>query len=267
MKIGIILLGRMGSTRLPGKVMLELCGKPVLEHIIDRLSKVNAKPLIVATSTKKQDDLIIELCQRKNIAFFRGSENNVLDRCIKAAKAYKLDAFVRLGADNPFVDWEIINRLLYIFLKEYNNGNHIEYLSNCMQRSFPLGLDVEIMTKDVLLKVEKKIRPLPDDQRKLNEINVIPYIHQNCDQFNTFSYHEDFDHSHLRWTLDTPEDFELIKKVYIELYYKNSEFLMKDILALFEKNPELSHINAEVIPKSGFWTKTEKQKLTKRIKI
>lgn len=266
MKTGIILLARMGSTRLPGKVMHDLCGKPVLEHVIDRLKKVDADPLVVATTTKDKDDVIAEFCKCKNTAVFRGSEDNVLDRCIKAAQDFDLDVFVRVGADTPFIDWEIVNSMLNLFFAEYDKENHLEYLSNCMQRSFPLGLDAEIMTKDVLLRVDSETRSLPREQRKLNEINVIPHIHQNLNKFKTLSYHKDFDYSHLRWTLDTPEDYELVKKVYEALYPENPDFLMEDILALLEKNPEWSRINSKVVPRSGYWTETEKERLKKRLK-
>ena len=262
MKAGIILLARMGSTRLPGKVMLDLCGKPVLEHIIKRLRKVNqAESLIVATTVNDKDNIIAEFCERMNTVVFRGSEENVLDRCIHASEAFNLDVIVRVGADAPFIDWEIIDRMLELFFTEHNKGINLEYLSNCMRRCFPLGLDADIMTRDVLLRIDMETKKLLKDQRKLNEINVIPYIHQNPAKFNILSYHEDFDYSHFRWTLDTPEDYELTKKIYEALYPVKPNFLMEDVLELLEENPEWSLINSKVVPRSGYWTETEKDKL------
>lgn len=264
-KTGIILLARMGSTRLPGKVMLDLCGKPVLGRVIDRLKNVRAEPLVVATSLNDRDDAIVEYCNRIGADVFRGSEENVLDRCIKAANAFNMDVIVRLGADSPLIDREIINRMLALFFKEHAGGNPLEYVSNSMKRSFPLGLDADVMTRGSLERIDRETRALSKDYRKLIEINVTPYIHENPDTFRTLSYHENFDYSHLRWTLDTPEDFELVQKIYNALHPVKKEFLMEDILALLERNPEWPLINSEVEPRSGFWTRTEKEKLNRRL--
>ena len=265
MKTGIILLARMGSTRLPGKVMLDLCGKPMLEHIINRLSNLRkASPLVVATTINPKDNIIAEFCRSNNVHVFRGSEDNVLERCIQAAEAYGLDAIVRVGADTPFIDWEIIDDMLEVFFAEYHKGNRLEYLSNNIWRSFPLGLDADIMTKNSLLRIDAETKNSPEDQRKLNEINVVPYIHTHLDKFNTLSYHKDFDYSYLRWTLDTREDYELTKKIYETLYPTKPDFLMKDILELLDQNPTWSSINAKVVPRSGHWTEIEKKKLEQR---
>jgi predicted dehydrogenase len=156
--------------------------------------------------------------------------------------------------------------MLSIFIKEHEKGNPLEYMGNGMRRSFPIGLDADIITLEALHRIDRETRDLPKDIRKLNEINVIPYIHQNPGKFKSFSYYKDFDLSHHRWTLDTPEDFELISRIYQSLYPENPDFLMKDILALLEKHPHWCEINSRVIPKSGYWTRGEKLKLEDRIK-
>ena len=266
MKTGIILLARIGSSRLPGKVMLDLCGKPVLEQIICRLKKIKlAEELVVATTVNTKDNAIVSLCEHLGVSYYRGSEENVLDRCIQAAEAYDLDVIVRLGADTPFIDWEIIEDMLRLFFFEYENGNHLEYLSNNLKRSFPLGLDADVMTRNAFVRIDLETKSCSPEERKSNEINVIPYLHQNLNKFCTLSYHKDYDYSHLRWTLDTPEDFILIKKIYESLYPENPDFLMRDILDLLQKYPEWSQINSKIVPKSGYWTESERSKLSNRM--
>jgi len=265
-EIGIILLARMSSTRLPGKVLLPVCGKTILEHITNRLGKV--KPcdrLIIATTTNPADDAIESLCRGMNTACFRGSENNVLARCIKASEAYGLDYIIRIGADTPFIDWNVINDMLDIFFSDKYEGTGLEYMSNNIDRSFPLGLDAEIFAKNTFCRIDAETRKLSPEERVLNEINVVPYLHQNLDKFKHVVYTKDFDHSHLRWTLDTPEDYELVKRVYEAIYPKNHDFLMDDILQLIKDNPDLATVNSHIRPRSGYWTAQETEKLKKRI--
>jgi len=267
MKVGTILLARMGATRLPGKVMLDLCGKPVIEHIINRLNKVKlSEILVVATTTNTKDDVIEDFCGDNNVLCFRGSEKNVLDRCIKASESYKLNTIVRVGADTPFIDWEVIDLMLELFLSSYSSGNLVEYLSNSLKRSYPLGLDADIMTRNSLLRIDNETKYFSKLEREKNEINVIPYIHENLDKFNTISFFQDFDYSDLRWTLDTAEDYDLTKRIYEALYPTMPYFQMNDILAVLEKNQEWSLINSNVLPKSGYWTEAEKDKLKKKLR-
>lgn len=266
MKLGTVVLARMGASRLPGKVLKEVCGKPMLEHILIRLSKVNGVVMTaVASTVNPKDDAIETLCKRMAVPVFRGSEDNVLDRSIKSAEAFGLDAVIRIGADSAFIDWEIINELVKVWNAEYVKGNKLEYLSNNLNRSYPLGLDAEIFLTETFRRIDRETRDLPRAERELNEINVVPYMHQNLDKFRHYSYRKDFDYSHHRWTLDTPEDWDLITKVYEALYPAKPDFLMNDILALLEKHPDWPAINSKVKPKSGYWTEAEKQKLEKKL--
>ena len=176
MKTGIILLARMGSSRLPGKVMLDLCGKPVLEQIICRLKKIKlAEELVVATTVNTKDNAIVSLCEHLGVSYYRGSEENVLDRCIQAAEAYDLDVIVRLGADTPFIDWEIIEDMLRLFFFEYENGNHLEYLSNNLKRSFPLGLDADVMTKNAFVRINLETMSFSPEERKSNALSLVGF--------------------------------------------------------------------------------------------
>ena len=266
MKTGIILLARTGATRLPNKVLLEICGKSILEHTILRLKKVSpCDELIVATTVNRNDDAVQAIAGQVNVNAFRGSEENVLDRCIQCVEEYGLDAVIRVGSDNPLIDFAVINDMLHIFLREKSKGNDIEYLSNTFDRSFPVGLDAEIFAANTFRKIDAATMNLSEEERRLNEINVIPYLHQHRDLFNIYSYSRDFDYSNMRWTVDTPEDFRLIKNIYEALYPKKPDFTMQDVLDLLDKNPEWTEINSKVIPKSGYWTETEKNKLNKRM--
>lgn len=265
MKTGIILLARLGSTRLPGKVLLSLCGRPVLEHIILRLRRVRrSEKIIVATTQNGMDDIIEQVCRKLGVSCFRGSEDNVLDRCVQTSETFDLDVIVRLGADNPFVDREIIDDMLHIFQTAWNNGKRPDYMSNSMDRSFPLGLDCEIFHRDTFRRLAEETKCLPLEERRLNENNVSPFIHQNPERFRIISFKKDFDYSHLRWTLDTPEDFDLITRVYDALYPVKPDFLMEDILDLLSKFPQWSEINAQVKPVTGYWTGIEQAKLHRR---
>jgi spore coat polysaccharide biosynthesis protein SpsF len=255
----------MNSSRLPGKALIDLCGKPVLEHVITRLRKVeNAPHLVVTTTDTWRDEPIIELCRRLNVSFFRGSENNIVERCTRAAEAFGLDAFVRLGADEPFADWRIITEMVDTFLIEHGRGNQLEYLGSGMDRSFPIGLDADVMTRGALYKLADEIKNLPEDERVVNEQNVIPYIQQHPEIFNIAPFRKDYDYSHLRWTLDTAEDYEFTKKIYQALYRGSHDFLMDDILAVLAVHPEWSLINSHVVQRTGYWTQTEKKKLAER---
>lgn len=264
MKIGIIILARMGSTRLPGKVLMTLAGKPVLEHMIHRLSKVDAGPTIVATSVHHNNDPIEKLCRRLDVPCFRGSEENVLERSIQASQAFGLDAHVRLGGDSPLLDWEVINRMLALFRNEAEEGRPLDYISNSLARSFPLGVDAEIITTNTLMRIDRETQNLSAEERLLNEANVVPYLHENLHRFTVYSYEEPYDYSYLRWTLDTPEDFALIEAIYLALYPKNPDFRMPDILAFLEENPSLKKINAKIVPRTGYWTPGEREKLQRR---
>ena len=261
MKTGIILLARMGASRLPGKVLREVCGKSILEHVISRLRNVNADEIVVATTDTSKDNPIADLCHVLKIQCFRGSEENVLERCAATVEKYKFDVVVRVGADSAVLDWYLINEMLKKYCSENMSGNELEYLSNTLMRSYPIGLDAEIFSGPTFRKIQRKISVLPEQERIQNEVNVIPYLHGHLDEFKTFSFYKDFDYTHFRWTLDTPADLELLTKIYESLYPEDEKFLMEDILELIRKNPSWSRINEGVVPVSGYWTEFEKSRL------
>jgi len=228
-----ILQARLSSSRLPGKVLKPILGKPMLLHQIERLgnSKMIDK-LIVATSIDGSDDDIEQMCLDNKIEVFRGDLNNVLDRYYQCTKQYNPDYIVRLTGDCPLADWQVVDQVIQNHL-----SGDFDYTNNCIAPAFPDGLDVEVMTMSALAE-SKQSATLPSEMEHVSQ-----YINKNPNKFKIGSSHYKEDLLHLRWTVDEPEDFDFVEKVYHHLYKDHPNFLMQDILKLLEKHPELSNIN------------------------
>lgn len=238
MKKVIIIQARMGSTRLPGKVMMKLKGKSMLEQLINRLRNcINVDDIIVATSVEEKDDSIEQECKRINVNCFRGSEDNVLSRYYYAAKESNADVIIRITADCPVMDYKIIDNMLEKFMK-----SNTDYMSNfdILENTFPRGMDVEIISKNALDKTYKEAT------QEFEKEHVTPYIYRNPDKFILMGYSNSRDLSNYRFTVDTKEDFELIQIIYDNLYDFNKEFSMEDIVDFIDRNPNLKHINEYV---------------------
>lgn len=212
---------RMNSSRLYGKVMLPLCGKPVLEHIIERLkfSKYIDK-IIVLTSTNKENNVIQELCNRLNISCFRGSEDNVLERFKGAIKEFGVkddDTIIRITSDCPLCLPDMIDNMLNMY-------TDFDLITNCIERTYPDGLDIEIFKPSILYSPY------------FNEINFFEIEYNPEFLLNKHFKIYNTNLSHLRWTLDTQEDYEFIKGIYEKLYREGEIFLMGDILKCLEEN-------------------------------
>lgn len=241
MKTAAIIQARMGSTRLPGKVMKLLCGKTVLAHVITR---VKACPLvdeiIVATTTAAADDAIAQEAEKIGVRCFRGSEDDVLERYYLAAQKYDADVIVRVTSDCPLFDPEVLENLLDYFDMMVDAGLSIDYLSNTVNRSYPIGLDAEVFTFNTL-EIAYHNAEQPYERE-----HVTPYVYQHPQIFALHSQNHGEDLSHHRWTLDTPEDFQFIEAVYRALYQPGRLFTMDDILELLEEKPGLTQINAHI---------------------
>ncbi|MGL5574108.1 MAG: GNAT family N-acetyltransferase [Sarcina sp.] len=205
-----IIQARVGSTRLPNKVLKIIKGKTILEHVIDRVLKANhIDNIVIATTDRKQDDSIVNLLIEKNIAFYRGSENDVLERYYWAAKRSKADIIVRITSDCPLIDYKIIDKMLIEYKK-----NNFDYYSNTITRTFPRGLDVEIFSlKSLEIAYENANL---DFERE----HVTPYIWKRKNKFKIGQYLDTVDNSNIRVTLDTREDFIVMKDIY-EKFYKD----------------------------------------------
>ena len=237
-----ILQARYSSTRLPGKVLRPILGKTFLELQLERLKRSKKiDNLVVATSTGSSDHRIQQLCEHLKIECFRGSLNNVLDRYYQAAKKYKPSHIVRLTGDCPLTDPIVIDQCIEFYLK----GNY-DYVSNTVKPSFPDGLDVEIFKYSVLVKTWKSAI-LPSEKE-----HVTPFILKNPLQFKIGSFRQLKDYSDYRWTLDEPEDLELITQIFESLYPSKPNFTTEDIFQLLEKKPKLMNINNKFIRNQNF---------------
>ncbi len=237
MKIGVIIQARTGSTRLPAKVLKQLCGKTVLAHDIERVSQSTlVDEIIIATTVGVSDDAIEKEALTLGVKVFRGSEEDVLSRYYYAAKANDLDVVVRITSDCPLIDPKVIDEMLAFYL-----DNEYDLVTNAgadlSQRTYPRGLDTEIFAFSSLEKAF--LHAKEQYQRE----HVTPYIYENS---KIYYYKNDSDCSHYRITLDTEEDFQLISAIYVELYKGTHDFYLSEVVDLLNKKPELVAINAHI---------------------
>lgn len=236
MKVVAIIQARMGSTRLPGKIMKEVMGKPLLEYQIERVKRAKTiDEIIIATTTKKADDQIAEFCEQLSIPCYRGSEEDVLARYYEAATKYKADIIVRITSDCPVIDPEVIDRVV----DKYLNGGY-DYVSNTIERTFPRGMDIEVFSYKSLEKAHKNAKKQSERE------HVTPYLYLNDNNFKLGKFLGENDYSKYRLTVDTIEDFQVIKIIIQELYEKNKLFGMKDIIYFLSSNPEIVKINENI---------------------
>lgn len=229
-----VIQARMTSTRLSGKVMLPIIGKPVIWRIYERL-KFSKKidKICISTSTNSEDDVIVDFAKENKISYHRGSESNLISRHLGAAKEFGAETIVRITADDPVVDPEIVDQLITL----YENNNDTDFVSNTKVHSFPIGLDVEIIPIKTLEKFLKK-----SDNPTFYEYFISAYIYEHPNEFKSVGLQLDKP-SLLRWTLDYPEDYEFMKQIYSHLYKSGEVFHMKDIQELLKQKPELNNIN------------------------
>jgi spore coat polysaccharide biosynthesis protein SpsF len=231
--IAAIIQARMGSTRLPGKVMRNISGKPLIEHIVERLgySKI-LSDIVLATTMSSEDDILVKWANSQGVKCFRGSEENVLERFYLAAKKVGADIVVRVTADDPFKDPVIIDQALKLL-----HDAQLDFVSNNNPPSFPEGLDVEVFTFSALKVAQSKsIDPFERE-------HVTPYFYRNPTVFLQKNIECSKKYHEYRWTIDVQADFEMAVEVYNALYNEEKIFLMKDILSFLKKNPLVSKIN------------------------
>ncbi len=239
MNIVCIIQARTGSSRLPGKVLLNLEGKPVLLRVIDRvLESDRINRVVVATTISPEDQQICDLVEGydDSVSVFRGSQDDVLERYYLAAKEAGADAVVRITSDCPLIDPQVIDKVIGAFLKEKK-----DYTANILgKRTYPQGLDTEVFTFKALEEMHNKAEEKEDRE------HVTLYLRKRPEEFQCLNVENEKDLSFHRWTLDEQADYDLIKEIYGELYRKNPHFRMKDVVELFERRPELLKINQNV---------------------
>ncbi|RJF98622.1 cytidylyltransferase domain-containing protein [Noviherbaspirillum saxi] len=241
MRVAIIVQARMTSTRLPGKVLKEVLGKPLLEYLIERLKRVNAASVIViATTTNDSDVPIVELCDRLGVAVTRGSEQDVLARYYESAKAHGADVVVRITSDCPVIDPAIIDQAIRYHA---DNAGRFDYVTNAFSKTYPNGMSVEVFSFRVLEEAYREASAEPERE------HVTPFIYLRPERYGIGQLAYPRDLSGHRWTVDTAEDFELIRLIIEALYPGNPEFGLEDIAEKLNENPHWALINAHVVQK------------------
>lgn len=231
--VNAVIQARMGSTRLPGKVLMEIEGVPILEHIINRLKSVRTiNKIVVATSIKPDDDAIEYFCNSQGIPCVRGSEDNVLERFGLAAMQFSADAYIRATGDNPMIDVRLIEGMLDFFDK---NG-----LTYTCYKGFPIGSGVEIFTHEALdHSLKEAVKPFELE-------HVTPFMYQRMQNRNVAYYCSDSDDSKIRMTIDTESDLAFAKALFFRLYNEKPFFGVNEVKNLLIQEPDLISINMNV---------------------
>lgn len=234
-KIVAIIQAHMSSTRLPGKVLKDLCGAPALYRMIERVRHAELlDDIVIATSTLPCDDIIIECCESWGVNTFRGSDSDVLSRYWGAAQAYPADIYVRLTSDCPLIDPGQLDESIQYFLDHgyrYVHGDG----------KLPGGIGGEVFTAELLKEA------FENSTEGYEHEHVTPYMYWKQDSIGECPSKEDG--SMYRITLDTPEDYEVIRLVYEALYEEGNHFTLDDILTYLKAHPEVVAINAMIVQK------------------
>lgn len=238
----------MGSTRLPGKVMLKVMGRPMLSYMIKRLSFCKSiNKIVIATTNSEQDKPIVQYCIENNILHYEGSEDDVLDRFYQTAKKFKAEKIIRLTGDCPLIDPEVIDELVGRFIKE----GDIDHMNTGV--TYPEGADAEIVSFSALEDAWKNA--ILGTERE----HVTAHIWANPDKFKTKSMQNSRDLSKYRYTIDEPSDFEVVKAIFLALYKENEIFLTETIIKYLDSHPEVFNLNQGIIRNEGLLKSIEKE--------
>jgi spore coat polysaccharide biosynthesis protein SpsF len=242
MKTVVTIEARMRSTRLPGKVLKPILGRPMLALMVERMQCAwQVDQIVVATTDNPADDPIADLAKLLGVGCFRGSEEDVLDRVLKAAQSVNADLIVEMTGDCPLAAPLIVDQLIGTF-----KTNSVDYCANILTRTYPRGMDTQVFPVKVLAQVSELTQDPTDHE------HVSLYIYEHPERFRLLNVVSGYpaNVADLRLTVDTPEDFELIQTIYQELYPINPRFDLSDILMLFQRKPELMTINRHIGQKS-----------------
>ena len=249
MKVVAIIQARMGSTRLPGKVLRDIAGKPMLWHVIDRVKRCKTvDQIVVATTEKEENKVIIELARKCGVETFAGSEDDVLDRYYQAARRFNANVIVRITSDCPLIDPIIVDKVVDYYK---DNIDKIDYVNTAP--SFPEGVDTEMFSFNALESAWK------DAKMRYEREHVSIYMHENPGIFRLATIENDKDMSHIRFTVDRMEDLTAVREIFKYLYKDGSIFYMQDILNLLEEKTEIMEINKNLIRNEGFLRSIEKE--------
>ncbi len=242
----------MGSSRLPGKIMRTVCGKPFLEHMISRIKySKTLETISIATTTNEKDDEIVKLCNKINVKYYRGSEEDVLSRYKAASDEINADVIVRLTSDTPIMDYHVIDKVVKIY-----SENNYDFVSNCypMPRTYPDGMNVEVFSAKMLDETFRESKK-PSERE-----HVTFFMWMNTNRYKIFRVDYDRDVSMYRFNLDYPEDHTVLKSIFDGLYPKNPMFTMEDAIKWLDENPHIFKINSHIKPGSGFMKSLDSDK-------
>jgi len=251
MKVVAIIQARMSSSRLPGKVLMSLANKPVLAHVIERLSYCRMiEKIVVATTNKDSDHPVANYCADNNIDCYRGSLEDVLDRYYQTAKIFHADAIVRITGDCPVIDPVVVDAVITGYLSG-------EYDLYGLGGAFPDGLDCTVFSFSAIEKAWKEAT------LKSEREHVGPYIENNPHLFQNGLLKLFQGLGSQRWTLDEPKDYELLSKIFNKLYQSDSPFLTHEILQFIKDNPELLTINSKIVRNEGYLKSLQEDEIIK----
>lgn len=236
-----IIQARMGSSRLPGKVMMPLGGLTVIERVVAQLEySCHLSGIVVATTTSPVDDPLVEHIQKRNIRFFRGSERDVLDRYYQCATCIGAKNIARITADCPLIDPQVVDATIELF-----EGSQVMYASNVEPATFPNGLDIEVFSFEALEWSWREAK-LPSERE-----HVTQYIRKNPELFSRVTLHSAISLEQMRWTLDQIEDYKFLSRVFEELPHRKTPILMEDVLQVLRKMPEVQELNSHIERNQG----------------
>lgn len=245
MKTVAIIQARMGSTRLPGKVLQDLGGRPVLGRVVERAKRAQRLDAVtVATSTAAADDVVSAWCGESRVPCFRGSEADVLDRYAGAAREFGAGVVVRLTGDCPLIDPDVVDMVVAAYFAQ-----PCDYAANVIEPTFPDGLDTEVFSRATLERAAAEAQ-LPSERE-----HVTPYIRNHPELFRLVSVRGERDLSAMRWTVDEPRDLEVARLIYGVL--GDAEFGLQELLALYDADPRLRAVNTDIPRNQGYATSLE----------
>ncbi len=235
-----IIQARMGSTRLPGKVLMDLAGEPMLVRVVERTRRSpGLDGVVVATTTSAADDAIVALCRERGWPCFRGSEDDVLARYIFAAVEHTAEAVIRVTSDCPLTDPDVVGAHIQ---RLHERWTEVDFVTNMIRQTFPLGVACEAMPFDALARMHR-LTQRPDWRE---HVATLPYMRPELFVIDHIVHDEDL--SHLRWTVDTPEDMELVRRLFV--HFGNDRFSWLDAVQHVRAHPELTEINRHVRQKT-----------------
>jgi spore coat polysaccharide biosynthesis protein SpsF len=239
MKTVAIIQARLGSSRLPGKVLRHIGERTMIERVVERLQRCQTiDQVVIATTTEPADQRLVEFCQQRHWTVYTGSEHDVLTRYVEAANAFRADRIVRITSDCPLIEPTLVDRTV----KLLSNAPGIDYACNFHpHRRFPRGLDCEVLTRDAL----ERLDTLATEIRHREHATL--YVYQNPSQFTIASINCENDWSRLRWTVDTEEDLQLANAIYE--HFGGSDFDWKQVIAAYSNHPNWLEINRHCIQK------------------